>query len=176
MFKKFLRMFSPIPISIIPLDPINNPYAKAMTPDELIAAAIIKSFAEDFDDWRKFGSLSTEATKWGSVSVEGQLLKGHTRINFRLSRQQKGSYDNRKYWYELVECIINDIPLELNAGKKLFEAWIKISAEVHRAKAIAEKAKADMQANEAKWNLAEKLLGMKRDENGALVPVTRAEE
>lgn len=44
------------------------------------------------------------------------------------------------------------------------------------AERVAAKAKETMEKEKLKWNLAETLLNMKRDENGALVPKVKVDE
>lgn len=51
-----------------------------------------------------------------------------------------------------------------------------IKKAIDRTKAVAEKAKKAMEENEKKWGLAETILGMKRNESGALVPAVNPDE
>lgn len=60
--------------------------------------------------------------------------------------------------------------------KIVHKSFMRLKAVHDAANETARKAKADMEANEAKWNLVEQLLHMKRNEYGALVPIRTVDE
>jgi hypothetical protein len=73
-----------------------------------------------------------------------------------------------------VECLpsaqINGVEVDASCAKWIKDSWNEISEQIKETKRVAAAAKKNMEDNETKWNLAEKLLEMKRTESGALVP------
>jgi len=170
----------------------NNPYAKATTPDRLIAANIVQSFAKDFDNWsvenwsrrfcprvgveygnigrmfnRKTGVYLVFAWKHdGKLSIESALEKKRGEWVVLVDESAKGG--EYRLDYDLFET---GMVLDKQSSTLIVTERIRIAAAHKAAKEAADRALAVMQANEAKWELAEKLLGMKRNAIGALVPV-----
>lgn len=175
----------------VPLDPVNNWMAKATTPDELIAAHIIQSMATDFEAWDQEYCLSSDGVRmdrWSLDSHDSNLAyhaqskywiiqRGpELKFSFRLicGQEKKNSSWVWKRAYEYFR--VNEVEFSPSCGLKIIEAFLRLKKEYKTVQAVAAKAKADMEANEKKWNLAENLLGMKRNEMGALVPTVVMEE
>jgi hypothetical protein len=157
------------------------------TPDGLIASAIVESFAKDFKDWD--GDISNVSTKIGKVccsegdprvSAASAKLTNHKKkivISAGWVRGKSRDNDGLNPWYFHSDGLtVNGESLEEQAADYIVSNWRTIKQRVEAANAAAEKAKRDMERNEKKWNLAEDLLGMKRNEFGALVPKVSVEE
>jgi hypothetical protein len=155
--------------------------AKKTTPDDLIAGAIVASFAKDFKHWQFVGQFEQ---KWGnessfrSTSLSRKMGgKKHVEITFlfRHTKSPDGDYSHI-HRYRAIGCEVNGIRVSELAFRRILNNWKTIVTQVRRAEEIAAGAKATMDANENKWNLAEALLGMKRNGLGQLMPVKTAEE
>jgi hypothetical protein len=62
------------------------------------------------------------------------------------------------------------------AFRYIYTNWQNIVVQVRHTEQVAAEAKAAMEANEKKWDLAEGLLGMKRDGFGRLMPIKTVKE
>lgn len=170
-------------------DMINNSYAKATTPDRLIAAHIIESFTLNFEDW---DALNLD-DQWRQFYDAPKHTLTNTKKGLSVgweNQKKSADNDNRSPWvYKLkaesahVRNIPTkdnsapgkSVPLDAVSSRLIIESWDKVSVVKLKAKAVADKALAEMKANEAAWTMAENLLGMKRNKFGALVPVKTAE-
>lgn len=158
-------------------------HAGKASPDDIIAAAIIESFAKDFDDWK--GSCPEGIAAKERVCNEGDIRdSGATLVNRKKKitiatkwvkgRSREG--DGLNPWhYSCSGMCVNDVPLDAINARRIIQAHDRLKFRVEAAKEAARKAKADMERNEAAWNIAENLLGMKRNEHGALVPIQAVE-
>lgn len=91
--------------------------------------------------------------------------------------QYRKSLYTRGWWHhEPHHCVVNGQALDPAVGLQIALAYKNIHQSIIAAERTAAEAKAAMEANEAKWNLAEKLLGMRRNADGALVPVEKVVE
>lgn len=182
-------------------DPTKHPYATATTPDQLIVAAIHESFFKNFDDWTVESTLPTDIGSayrfvsekknkyWNEKGYSWRNLATTTLKNSKMqvvvnlkfiSCKQYNREGPDRYFYTLDYAQIQAftdtfINLDRPASQRLMKAWEEVYAVNTEAKRIADQAKREMEANEAKWNVAEKLLNMKRLPNGALVAVTDPE-
>jgi hypothetical protein len=162
--------------------------ADVATPDDIIAAAIMQSFAKDFKDWKGSEYLAGDAKqayKTGQYDVmipnpSTDQMKTVTLRNSKTGIQiirgvfHRSMYDGPdKYWYG--KTFVDGVELDERQAQKLMRAYLAILKQVQATEEAARQAKRVMDRNEAAWNLAEKLLGMKRNEFGALVPVKTAE-
>lgn len=188
-----MRMFNVFK-RLVP-DVTTSPLAKASTPDEMIAGAIVKSFATEFDDWTvckpsRNGSYRGDpyidpGTCWkafqgGWVSDRCDNLRNvkltieNKKAKLTLTRSFGSSYTDSSNQYQrkmLDELFVNGILLNKAMTIYVVNAYSKMAKAHEKAKEVAAAAKAEMEANERKWNLVEKLVGLKRNEHGALVPV-----
>lgn len=153
-----------------PPDPTQHPYAKATTPDDIIVAVCIESIAKNFDDWK----FHNKGAEWNTKSFRPNpytcncVLKNEKKgllVQFRGYASPWAVYEEHTY----DEYHINGLPVTTTRGQKIYEAFEKVKAAREKLAAAAAKAKREMEENEKKWNLAEKLLGLERNENGALV-------
>lgn len=165
-----------------PLDPINNPFAKATTPDDIIVAAIVQSIARDFDDWEYSPAPLSRNSSWKEKWTEKCSSVNFYIANRVLHHKEKDltiSYKSNNELYEDREYFdyvyVNNISVPTAIGRQIGETYKKIKKERDELKRKADAALAEMKRNEQAWNLAENLLGMKRNEFGALVPVQTAE-
>lgn len=158
--------------------------AKLTTPDDLIAASVIGSFAKDYDKWVLYGDWFARAPRYvkklnlcrNREEYTAKLTNRSTKLAVCIYREKTSrDRDDIEPWIDLPDrCVVGGVVLNERASAHIVSAWKQISAKVKAAEEAAAKAKADMELNEAKWNLAEKLLGMKRNEYGALVPIQTA--
>jgi hypothetical protein len=159
-----LKKFQSLAKSLFVKHPIplhETAFAK-VTPDELIAAVVIKSIAENFDAW-KF----TVESRSGINTVKCALENEKFTIKFKYSKYC-GSY--------YPEYTINGVPIAEKQIEEIHKAWLKIKTERDRLERIAAQKKKEMEDNERKWNLYEDIMGLKRNEFGALVPKVSVEE
>jgi len=158
------------------VDPINNPMAKATTPDNLIAAAILERMAKDWDKWSctDIKELQKEYYWRSDMPKNTVWSDGEIVLSWSVeSNGKKGDYHRAG----VGKCCVNDdVFLDLTTSVRLYEDMKSLSTKIAAAKQIAADVKREMELNEKKWNLAEKLLGMKRLENGALVPANEIED
>lgn len=153
--------------------------AKITTPDELVAAAIIQSFAKDFHKWKITGKFSTTWDGYSSYNQDGEakpILTNDEKkltVAFHLTQHRSRQF-SMNLWEErdqqLKSCRVNDVSIGIREARQILNAWYKITANIKAAKEAAARAKREMEENEKKWNLAEQLLGMRRTHTGALVP------
>lgn len=187
-----------------PFDPINHPYAKATTPDEIIGAGIAQLIIKDFDNWsysegRCYVNLTTKEEYARSSKRKGKPCNWEPSPDYQdqrvgmLIHREKGisitwklcrasrDFDGFSPWvYARGAAIITrrdgpDIPLDIPISDMIFETYDTLKKQTAEARRIAREAEAAMRLNEIKWNFAETLLGMKRNSQGALVPITDAE-
>jgi hypothetical protein len=155
--------------------------ARKATPDDLIAGAIVASFAKDFKQWKFVGQLEQRHSResyFQSTSLSRKMVgKKHVEITFlfRHTKSVDGDY-NQTHKYRAIGCEVNDIRVSELAFRRILNNWKTIVTQVRHAEEVAAGAKAAMDTNENKWNLAEALLGMKRNGLGQLMPVKTAEE
>jgi hypothetical protein len=157
-------------------------YATATTPDMIIAAAIVDSFAKEFEAWTaKDLCRKSEYYKYPDLSPTLTNADKDIKIEFGV-RSWRGDADggdsNRSYHckdWQSEGTKVNGIAIELRAARLIASSYEKL---LLRRKALKEQEAASLAAmkrNEAAWNIAEKLLNMKRNEHGALVPVQQVE-
>lgn len=170
------RIYGDVPA----MDPVDNIVSRATTPDQMIAAGIIQSFAKEFDDWNDMHFTSADHAK--SVN-DGKAILYNRKKDIQLKRVIKRDYNIDCYHshnykaYKFADGVyVNGVLLDRESSKLVIEQWERISAQVAEAKKVAAAAKKAMEENEKKWNIAESLLGMKRNEHGALVPIVTIEE
>ena len=172
-------------------DPITARISNVCSPQDLIVEACIQSFATSFSDWtyeekqtefngRKYitsSTLKSDKIEIGFGPIElkrvgvGSSSVGHKRTHTCCV----GSL-----WYQDVKNesivktgFVNDVPMSSKNITKIYKAWKELSDKAAEAERVAKLAAKKMEDNERAWNLAEELLGMKRNELGALVPVDR---
>lgn len=171
--KRLLRAFAPFQKSV---------FQRTSAPDEIIAAAIVESFANNFEDWR--GSLPDGLNTTNKIccndnsdQIKGgvkQLNNDKKNICLSGAKWVKGKSrdgDGLNPWYFHLQGLdVNGISLSNEAADFICREYNRLKQVFQRTKEIADNAKAEMERSEAAWNLAERLLGKKRLSNGALVP------
>lgn len=158
-----------------PLSIEEHPYATATTPDDIIAAAVIESFAKDFEEWTLSGELNPylgrhEDPPEPALKNQKRLLVVRFKLERVPIRHDRYTIPSGYRSWAPDTAIVNGTAINRAASDRILAAWKKLNADFQAAKAAAEKAKRDMEENEKKWNLAEQLMGMRRNEFGALVP------
>lgn len=177
--------------------------ADRCSPDEIIAAAIIESLAKDFEDWTVTGALGAdefrvepqrvcatqqEAEKKSKLRHGRTYYSWHSHKNYLIIKNQKKDItfthgwrrlaedgDDVAPWHYICDTEVNGVQFDTACAEKVAREYRRLAARVQAAKEVAAKAKRNMERNEAAWNLAESLLGMKRNEFGALVPIKTVE-
>lgn len=157
-------MFFSLVKAKLPKDITVHPYATATSPDQIIAEAMKVSMAKDITAWYKGPNRS----RYKGVSDY------HPTYHYELGNKDRSlvltwtdySYESTR----LSSFQVNDIDFDPGVALALIASYDTLKAAYDRAEATARKAKLAMQANENKWNLAESLLGLERNEFGALVP------
>ena len=165
--------------------------ATKATADGIIVANIVDSFARHFDDWQVSGlfplpkdnKLPRYAKKRGGP-YQRSVTFFRERINGKFSQKivvtikvtTQGwalAYDysvDSGDFFEFDSLDVNGVSLDPKLGEEIFLKYSRLAEQITKTKEAAEKAKRELEHNERKWNLAESLLGMKRNEFGALVP------
>ena len=159
--------------------------ANKASPDGLIASTIVEHFAKHFDKWEivrtRFtyhadGDDNTKSCNRVRVGVvlycnvilscdEKQL---RVRLCFERVRTRRRYADDLETVQTMASAFVNDVPIELKAGEFIYSNWEKLEKERAKAEELAAKIKAEQDLATRKWDLAENLLGMKRDRFGAL--------
>lgn len=149
------------------------------TPDRIIAAAIAQSIARDHTAWQATGNFE-HASRDYQYDDTAKLHNSAKKVTVIFGQRQwrSGEDYHRKYNTKprLKGTTVDGMEISPDDALIIWVAWEKIG---RRLKAIAEaeaKALANMRRNEQAWDMVEKLLDMKRNEHGALVPVQTVEE
>lgn len=157
---------------------IDNPLAKATTPDGIIEAACINSIARDFDAWTRtcvrdgYKEHSKMLTKTGREMMH-HMDSRYIYSTYMLKNEEKNiviTWEGNSYSDKYKDYKVNGVQFPDKNGYAIVSAYENLRMERVRAKAKADAALAEMKRLEGAWDLAENLLGLKRNEFGALVP------
>ena len=157
---------------ILTIDEWATRNSKICSAEDLIVASIVNSIAKNFDGWvnttLKHDDVQKILNKYPNMK--------YAYINYELKRKDDGlmfHYRMNSYGDTFMKdnCFVDGVEISGDGGAQIYNAWEKIKNERRRIERLAMEAKREMEKNEAKWNLAEKLLGMKRNEFGALEPI-----
>jgi hypothetical protein len=160
-------------------------HANKCSADEIIAAAVIQSMAKDISAYSLSDFSIRCADRKKDLNKPSAELKGpKVVVIFERSGWIRGkSRDNdgiRPWKYHpdgrIVKVVVDGVSIRPSIGAEILSRYRRLSKVLTASQQVAAKAKADMERNEKAWNLAEKLLGMKRNEHGALVPVKTVED
>lgn len=177
---------------------LTHPWAKADNPDRLIASAIMRLFVEDFDKWMLTGNFDVLKDKDAERGIRVESKGDHKNwdvykavvlrhierkisVQWGIMRRARDN-DNMAPWeYFGSMCAIvvdpeGETELNLEVSNELAVSWRNLSSQAEAARKAAAEALLAQQLNERKWNMAERLLGMKRNDQGALVPAYMMEE
>lgn len=147
--------------------------ANKCSADDIIAAAVVQSFAKHFEDWKSSGRWINSWT-YDDYRTCPRLVNEKAGIEVRQDvGEDRQGYDASYFDKGLY---VNGVKVSKKQASFIRFNWIKMATQVEATKKAAADAKAEMERNETAWNLAEKLLGMKRNEFGALVPAKTVEE
>lgn len=164
-------------------------WATASSPDEIIAAKIIESFATHFDDWKANVNFPMDCFEINKGGMDKLSAGRKEERKFRMSNSSldivievysilygewiSHEYVPRQICYDNAE--VKGVKIEGRLGGKIVEAYVKLRTAISEAEKVARNVKIAMEENELKWNLAETLLGMKRTKEGALVSAIDAD-
>lgn len=192
------RMFAPI-------DAVgfyaNLPLARTTSPDQIIAAAVVQSFAKHFTDWKvsskaysRFASNApssddpfneksfyypSDGREFASSYSHGgfyelQLTNSSKKMKLTFKFEETRSASSYHY-FNVTRVYVDGVELDKKHSEFIILNWKKIQKEVAATEAAAATAKKNMEKNDAAWNVVERLLGLKRNEQGALVPIEKVE-
>lgn len=176
-----------------------SPWPKACTPDALIVAKIVRSMAENFLDWTAEISgepfpLKHEVENYNDKNPSHRYKETST-CNFKMSIVRingtfttkiivEGMFQKLKFviynptgddkprnCYSLCDAKVNGVSIHSEAGMEIYHSYIRLRNEYVAAEKTAAEELMKTETEQKKWDLVEKLLGMKRTELGALVPV-----
>lgn len=188
MFRRLVSFLAP---TVMTVEKWAVKNASIATPDQLIAGAVLESIAKHFEDWelhsetlsyRQYVHHSREEwerrrkewyAKWSELGGQvnyymvNRVLE-NKKTGVRVSYRKTGE-NTRDMFY------VNGVSICNEEGEKIALGHLKLQDAYERAQAAAAEAKWQMEENEKKWNLAESLLGKKRDEFGTLVPIKTVE-
>lgn len=186
LLKQFVSYTPPNPLEFYG----NHRLAKT-NPTEIVTAAIIKSIAEYYEDWEATGPWEGQngydrdmLNNWRYESYEYNTCfltnekKGlKIRFGWKPNGKVSGHRSVRNYWQWLPggAALVNDILLDAKYANMIVDNWLKKHKAELAVKEAADTAARNMQQNENAWNLVEKLLNLKRNEHGALIPVQEIE-
>lgn len=152
-----------------------------ISPDAMIVNGLIQSFASEFEDWAVDGVLPDTIGKRCEHSeppsreflIRNDKKKLILKFYISWTRGKSRDGDNcRPFWYHpsvASRFTVNGQELDGDAARAVFKKWIEMSGAVRAAKEAADRALADMKASEAKWNIAEQILGMRRTKTGRMI-------
>ncbi len=165
----------------------DNSYSRACNPDEIVIAAVLQSFAKHVDDWemcRRDHNYHRQRTSDPqfiyikvSTKVSNKRAIYFTNGDAIYLRNKKKDVTVRiksvpfAGSYKIGEITVNQVPVDVKYYPLICKHWEDSQGKLERLKETARKAKLEMELNEKKWNLAERLLNMKRNEHGALIPI-----
>jgi hypothetical protein len=156
-----------------------NHNSKKCTADDLIAGAVVASFAKHYKQWKfegEFNQRHSNPSGFQPTKLSFKVpTKKHVEIVFLFKEADLGDAYSTIYRYTVIGCEVNGVRVTDAAFKYIYTNWNNLVVQMKHAEEVAAKAKADMEDNEKKWNLAENLLGMKRDGLGRLMPVKTVE-
>lgn len=155
---------------------VSNRFGGPACADEIIAAAIAQSIAKNFDDWIEKGCFKKRKSSYRNdvVGEIATLMNEKKGVTVRFG-QRIWSYDEWRSKPRLKGTTVNGIEISPDDALLIWNAYHKMKARVQAVKDAEQKALSSMKKNEAAWDLVEKLLGLKRNEHGALVPVNPVE-
>lgn len=191
--KKFVResaLGCTITKAITP-DPVQWAYNNVdkTTPDQLIAGYIIQNIAKNFDNWKLEKRPKEADGHLYTYYPHKEAAKRYAEMNkpYEAWEAKYGSFINRRLYSSDINILytktssdrntftVNGVLISDTDGEMIIIAYNQLADKHKKAVEAAAKAKHDMEINEKKWNLAENLLGMRRNEFGALVPIQTAE-
>lgn len=159
-------------------------HANKASPDGLIAAAVVESLAQHWEDWEEHDlKIKTDYYRYPDYSPALINSKKKLVIKFGITKWRSDS-DGRRggstSWYSAdwrsEGMRVNDILIELKAARYITAGYERIAKQQKKLQETAARAKQEMKESKQKWDLAENLLGMKRNEFGALVPIKTVED
>lgn len=151
--------------------------AKITTVDRMLVGAIVECMTKDFEAWDYKSYNKTHG--WREPESDAILWNRKLGIKFTFGHDSKREmYASETSWTAnpTVNPKINDIPIKSVDARFIWNSYEKLKASLEAVKAAERQALEDMKNNEKKWNLVEKLLNMKRNEFGALVPIQQIED
>jgi hypothetical protein len=164
------------------------PQPVGVSPDRMIAGAVIQSFISNTIDWKidtseannvsAFDSKLFESSHpvWSSNLTSGAIklvnAKDGITVKFNNWHQHLRSSGKQANRVTGKNCYINGVRISDSDGIAILCNWLTYASKLRAAEEAAAKAKAEMQANEAKWNLVEDLLKMKRTRSGRLIALS----
>ena len=143
--------------------------------DQIIAAHCINSIAKDVNDW-KLIRPGDDWDEWYDLfqrykfehGVDSLLINRQRHKNVKsvhiFYNRQFGKNPNRFFY-------INGVKFNDYDGREIIDSYLKVKAQKEEVERVAARALREQQLLEQKWNMAEELLGMKRNEFGALEPI-----
>lgn len=178
MFQSFRRLVS-----------ISNDAQEAFasTPDRLIVGHIMQSMTDNILQWSvsqpntyskplkkpdELQPMSRGDRHWCDEVCCNIFKNAKLGITAELSITYKRSYQ-KEVWYDfnVTSFIVNGEVMDTSLGWELWCSYNRLQEAYATAQRVAREATAAMEANERKWNLAERLLKMKRTPNGRLMAV-----
>jgi hypothetical protein len=171
------RAYGDLPMTIEEWAVANSRHAE---PDDIIAAAIAQSFAKNFHDWigdNLAGSVKeaysvARYSIGGGPDFEGKALRlrnSKTAVNISLACNY--TYKGSKEIKFFDGLYVNSMRMSRRAERVILIAYARIKNQIDAIKVAEQQALESMKRGEVAWDLAERLLNMKRNEHGALVPV-----
>lgn len=161
--------------------------AVANTPDRLIVGHIMQSMTDNILQWsasrpdsyskhplrpEELSSLPRGDKYWREeerciIFKNAKLgIVAELKVKHRQSHNKEVFYD-----YDVMSFTVNDETIDPSLGWELWCSYTRLKGVYDEAQRVAREARMAMETNERKWNLAERLLKMKRTPNGRLMAV-----
>lgn len=162
--------------------------AQLSTPDQIIAARIVDSFVKDLETSWTLHERARDRHTSSVLSSSGReewykkWTKPGSKTNYYICNRvlENGTIfvayhlSNSHYDEPSMDSFhVNEVPISNADGRFIIKSFTELKSKIVAAKAAADRAKKEMEDNEARWNLVEKLFHMRRDEQGALVTIER---
>jgi hypothetical protein len=135
------------------------------TPEGLIVGYFTETLARDFRNGK--GGEWQCGYQHNNSQTRCRLYKDGLALNYWHPYGPKYFKDCK----EAEQFTVRGVTIPNEAGRDILKAYAVLKDKDDAIKEAARKAKAEAIENEKKWAVAEELLGMKRDKNGALRPV-----
>ena len=190
MLKLFNRLFAPSG-SVLSAPGVSEQFARMLTdknnPDHILLSYILRSLATEYSAWKLYGNCRgwSEVFNVGTPRSESncystgrstQLQLIGTDITVKIEMNYRTcDFTFVSHSLSVSALSVNNAQLNPDLGLKFARAVNDIRLKQEAIEKAAKTAKAEMEANEEKWNLVENVLGLKRLEDGTLVAKQSAE-
>jgi hypothetical protein len=174
MIKKFLKLRTTTKLPTV--EEWSQQHANKASPDGIIAATIVESLAAHWEDWVATDLEHKQGVYRRDLELVPSLVNNKKKITVSFGVREwttrTDEYSPKVFHkdWQSEGTKVNGVAIELKAARYIAAGYERLAKQQKALQERAAEAKRNMEANEAKWNLAEQLLGFKRTAEGVLVP------